>query len=274
MRTLMVYYSKFGNTRRIAEALAETMRDAGDARLIAIDQLTGLRPGGGRSGRGGQPHARIQRAGGGPLRARRPAAGGIGRQARGRLRHHGQALAVPASEGLAQVARPPDPPGRQAHRPAGNLLRRHEGPAADRRNRHAARRRARPRPAMGTEAAHPIGSLSEMDRNGATSGIHSRHSPSNMAIQKLIFPITPGHVRDQFFHRHYEQDSTIPIPQDLGWAPAAGFGRMEAVARGGPRMCGCASVRVRRSGPEKEPSEPDQDRRSRRASTCRAATPA
>lgn len=40
MRTLIVYYSKFGNTRRIAEALAETMREAGDARLIAIDQLT------------------------------------------------------------------------------------------------------------------------------------------------------------------------------------------------------------------------------------------
>jgi flavodoxin len=40
MRTLIVYYSKFGNTRRIAEALAETMREAGDARLIDLDQLT------------------------------------------------------------------------------------------------------------------------------------------------------------------------------------------------------------------------------------------
>ena len=40
MQTLVVYFSKFGNTRRIAEAIAEVVARAGDARAIGIDQLT------------------------------------------------------------------------------------------------------------------------------------------------------------------------------------------------------------------------------------------
>ncbi len=39
MKTLIVYLSKFGNTRRIAEAIAETMKPAGDVRVINMDQL-------------------------------------------------------------------------------------------------------------------------------------------------------------------------------------------------------------------------------------------
>ncbi|MEN6426569.1 MAG: flavodoxin domain-containing protein [Phycisphaerales bacterium] len=39
MRTLAVYFSKFGNTRKLAETIAETLRQAGDARVIDIDQL-------------------------------------------------------------------------------------------------------------------------------------------------------------------------------------------------------------------------------------------
>jgi NAD(P)H-dependent FMN reductase len=40
MRTLAVYFSKFGNTRKLAEAIAETLRQSGDTRVIGIDQLT------------------------------------------------------------------------------------------------------------------------------------------------------------------------------------------------------------------------------------------
>jgi len=40
MRTLVVYFSKFGNTRRVAQAIAETMKQAADVRVISIDQLT------------------------------------------------------------------------------------------------------------------------------------------------------------------------------------------------------------------------------------------
>ena len=39
MKTLIVYFSKFGNTRRIAEAVAEVMRQAGEARVVSIDGL-------------------------------------------------------------------------------------------------------------------------------------------------------------------------------------------------------------------------------------------
>jgi len=39
MRTLIVYFSKFGNTRKLAEAMAETLRQAGQAHVMAIDQL-------------------------------------------------------------------------------------------------------------------------------------------------------------------------------------------------------------------------------------------
>jgi flavodoxin len=40
MRTLIVYFSKFGNTRKIAEAIAETVKQAGETRVVSIDQLT------------------------------------------------------------------------------------------------------------------------------------------------------------------------------------------------------------------------------------------
>jgi len=39
MKTLIVYFSKFGNTKRLAEAMAETMKSAGDVRVITMDQL-------------------------------------------------------------------------------------------------------------------------------------------------------------------------------------------------------------------------------------------
>ena len=39
MKTLIVYFSKFGNTRRIAEAIAETMKAAGETRVVNLDQL-------------------------------------------------------------------------------------------------------------------------------------------------------------------------------------------------------------------------------------------
>jgi flavodoxin len=40
MKTLIVYFSKFGNTKKVAETIAETMARAGDAHAISIDQLT------------------------------------------------------------------------------------------------------------------------------------------------------------------------------------------------------------------------------------------
>lgn len=40
MKTLVIYFSKFGNTRRIAEVVAETLAESGDARAIDVDQLT------------------------------------------------------------------------------------------------------------------------------------------------------------------------------------------------------------------------------------------
>ena len=39
MKTLIVYFSKFGDTRKLAEAIAERMRQAGETRVIGIDQL-------------------------------------------------------------------------------------------------------------------------------------------------------------------------------------------------------------------------------------------
>jgi len=39
INALIVYFSKFGNTRRIAEAVAEVLKQAGDARIVSIDQL-------------------------------------------------------------------------------------------------------------------------------------------------------------------------------------------------------------------------------------------
>ncbi len=40
MKTLVVYFSKFGNTQKVAEAIADTLVQAGDARAISIDELT------------------------------------------------------------------------------------------------------------------------------------------------------------------------------------------------------------------------------------------
>ena len=40
MKTLVVYFSQFGNTKRIAEVIAEVPARAGDARAISVDQLT------------------------------------------------------------------------------------------------------------------------------------------------------------------------------------------------------------------------------------------
>jgi len=39
MTTLIVYFSKFGNTRKLAEAMAETLRPSADVRAISIDRL-------------------------------------------------------------------------------------------------------------------------------------------------------------------------------------------------------------------------------------------
>lgn len=39
MKTLIVYYSKFGNTRRVAEAMGETMKRAGEVHVLGIDEL-------------------------------------------------------------------------------------------------------------------------------------------------------------------------------------------------------------------------------------------
>ena len=40
MNTLVVYFSKFGNTRQIAKALAETFEAVGPARALPMDRLT------------------------------------------------------------------------------------------------------------------------------------------------------------------------------------------------------------------------------------------
>jgi hypothetical protein len=55
MRTLIVYFSKFGSTNRIAQAIAETLKQAGDIRVIGIDQLTASHSAGVRPGRSEQP---------------------------------------------------------------------------------------------------------------------------------------------------------------------------------------------------------------------------
>jgi flavodoxin len=39
MKALIVYFSKFGNTRRVAQAIAEAMKSAGNVRVLGIDQL-------------------------------------------------------------------------------------------------------------------------------------------------------------------------------------------------------------------------------------------
>lgn len=40
MKTLIVYFSKFGNTKRLAEAMAETLKASGETRTVDIDRLT------------------------------------------------------------------------------------------------------------------------------------------------------------------------------------------------------------------------------------------
>ena len=40
MNALAVYYSKFGNTKRVAEAIAETWRPTGSVRVMSAEELT------------------------------------------------------------------------------------------------------------------------------------------------------------------------------------------------------------------------------------------
>jgi len=40
MNALVVYFSKFGNTQKVAEAIAETLESAGSVRVLSLDQLT------------------------------------------------------------------------------------------------------------------------------------------------------------------------------------------------------------------------------------------
>lgn len=40
MNALIVYFSKFGNTQKIAEAIAERLRSEGSVRVMRMDQLT------------------------------------------------------------------------------------------------------------------------------------------------------------------------------------------------------------------------------------------
>jgi flavodoxin len=41
MRSLTVYYSRFGNTRQIAETIAEALASAGPARVLSMEQIAG-----------------------------------------------------------------------------------------------------------------------------------------------------------------------------------------------------------------------------------------
>lgn len=40
MNTLVVYFSKFGNTRQVAEAVAETLQSTGSVRVMSAEPLT------------------------------------------------------------------------------------------------------------------------------------------------------------------------------------------------------------------------------------------
>jgi flavodoxin len=40
VKTLIVYFSKLGNTQKVAEVIADTLVQAGDARAISVDELT------------------------------------------------------------------------------------------------------------------------------------------------------------------------------------------------------------------------------------------
>lgn len=39
MRILIVNFSKFGNTRRVAQTIAEALKSAGDVRVVSVDRL-------------------------------------------------------------------------------------------------------------------------------------------------------------------------------------------------------------------------------------------
>jgi flavodoxin len=39
MNSLVIYFSKFGNTKKVAEAIAETLKSEGPVRVISTDQL-------------------------------------------------------------------------------------------------------------------------------------------------------------------------------------------------------------------------------------------
>lgn len=40
MKTVVVYFTKFGNTRKVAEAIAGRLADAGEARALSFEELT------------------------------------------------------------------------------------------------------------------------------------------------------------------------------------------------------------------------------------------
>jgi flavodoxin len=40
VQSLVIYYSRFGNTKRVAEAIAEVLSGAGPSEAVAIDELT------------------------------------------------------------------------------------------------------------------------------------------------------------------------------------------------------------------------------------------
>ncbi|UCC65682.1 MAG: flavodoxin domain-containing protein, partial [Anaerolineae bacterium] len=39
MNALIVYFSKFGNTRKVADAIAETLESRASVRVVAMDEL-------------------------------------------------------------------------------------------------------------------------------------------------------------------------------------------------------------------------------------------
>ncbi len=149
MRTLIVYFSKFGNTRKLAEAMAETMRQAGDVRVIAIDQLAASDFEGVDLVVMGSPTHGFTV----------PQAVRTVLEALPLAILSGKSVAafdttvklwpLQTSAGFARIARPPGPAGRPTHRQAGDLLRPDEEPAEDRRDRPAARRRIRTSPPVG-----------------------------------------------------------------------------------------------------------------------------
>jgi flavodoxin len=40
MNVLVIYYSKFGNTKQVAETIAEVLQSAGSVRVMSLDQVT------------------------------------------------------------------------------------------------------------------------------------------------------------------------------------------------------------------------------------------